>query len=303
MRVLIAGCGDVGTALGQRLAAAGHKVWGLRRDPAGLPPEIRPLAADLTDPSSLAALPEGIEAVAYTAAAGASTATAYEAAYVQGLRNLLAALTARRAPVGRVLFTSSTSVYSQSAGEWVDETSPTQPQAGPQGFAGRTLLEAEGILREAPFQSVALRLGGIYGPNRTRLLRQVLAGEARLPAAPAFTNRIHRDDCAGALAHLLTLEHPEPLYLGVDHDPADLGDVYRWLASKLGAPPPPPAAIESGEPGEPGEPTAAEPAARTRAGSKRCSNARLLATGYRFRYPTFREGYAPLIEELRGMGR
>jgi nucleoside-diphosphate-sugar epimerase len=288
MRVLIAGCGDVGSALGLRLAAAGHEVWGLRRDPAGLPAGLRPLAADLADPASLAALPEGIEAVAYTAAAGASTPDAYEAAYVRGLDNLLAALAALAAgaaPVARVLFTSSTSVYGQSGGEWVDEDSPAEPP----GFAGRILLQAERLLQEGPFPGVAVRLGGIYGLGRTRLLRQLRAGEARLPAAPLYTNRIHRDDCAGLLAHLLALDAPKPLYLGVDHDPADLREVYRWLARKLGVPPPPVAA--------PGEEGAAP--AHLRAGSKRCSNARLLATGYRFLYPTYREGYRPLVEEAR----
>jgi nucleoside-diphosphate-sugar epimerase len=290
MKVLIAGCGDVGTALGLRLAGAGHEVWGLRRDPTWLsaaPPEIQPLAADLTEPATLAALPGGLEAVAYTAAAGASTEPAYQAAYVQGLANLLGVLAARGEPIRRVLFTSSTAVYGQAAGEWVDETSPTEPP----GFSGRTLLEAERVLAEGPYPGIAVRLGGIYGPGRTRLLRQVLAGEARLPAEPAYTNRIHRDDCAGLLAHLLALPAPQPLYLGVDHDPADLRDVYLWLAEQLGAPPP-----QAAEPG-----AATSPGARTRAGSKRCNNARLLASGYRFLYPTFREGYGEMIREGSGL--
>lgn len=285
MRVLIAGCGDVGTALGLRLAGEGHEVWGLRRDPAWLsaaPPAIQPLAADLTDPASLAVLPEGLEAIAYTAAASASTEPAYQAAYVQGLANLLHLLAARGERIRRVLFTSSTAVYGQSAGEWVDETSPTEPP----GFSGRVLLEAERVLDEGPYPGIAVRLGGIYGPGRTRLLRQVLAGEARLPAEPAYTNRIHRDDCAGLLAHLLALPQPQPLYLGVDHEPADLRDVYLWLAEQLGAPPP-----QAAEPG-----ASSAPGARTRAGSKRCSNARLLASGYRFLYPTFREGYGQIRE-------
>ncbi|HYH45486.1 MAG TPA: NAD-dependent epimerase/dehydratase family protein, partial [Thermoanaerobaculia bacterium] len=261
-------------------------VWGLRRDPTGLPAQIQPLAADLADPSSLAVLPEGLEAIAYTAAAGASTEPAYQAAYVQGLANLLEALAARGEQIRRVLFTSSTAVYGQSAGEWVDETSPTEPA----GFSGRILLEAERVLARGPFPGIAVRLGGIYGPGRTRLLRQVLASEARLPAEPAYTNRIHRDDCAGLLAHLLALAEPQLLYLGVDHDPADLRDVYLWLAEQLGSPPP-----QAAEPG------ASATGARTRAGSKRCSNARLLASGYRFLYPTFREGYGELIEqEARG---
>lgn len=273
MRVLIAGCGYVGTALGIELAAAGHTVWGLSRQPSDLPAAIRPLAADLTDPASLRSLPEDLEAVAYTAAAAASTEEAYVDAYVRGLDNLLAALRG----VKRVLFTSSTAVYGQNDGGWMDESSPTEPAH----FSGKRLLEAEGLVLGSRFPGVVLRLGGIYGPGRTRLVRQVQSGEARRPAVPSFTNRIHRDDCAGAIAHLLSLERPESIYLGVDHEPADLGEVMSWLAAGLGVPVP---AVEE-----------RPPEGRRARAHKRCRNDRLVAAGYRFRYPTFREGYCELV--------
>lgn len=275
MRALLAGCGYVGSALGAKLATAGNTVWGLSRQPVDLPPGVQPIAADLTDPGSLQSLPKELDFVVYTAAAAASTEEAYIGAYVRGLDNLLMALVGQ--DIRRILFTSSTAVYGQADGEWIDESSPTEPAH----FSGQRLLEAESLLQASPFPSIVLRLGGIYGPGRTRLVRQVQSGEARRPAGPNFTNRIHRDDCAGALAHLLALENPEPVYLGVDHEPADFGDVMTWLAAELRVPAPP---VEE----------APSEGRRARA-NKRCRNELLTASGYRFRYPTFREGYRELV--------
>jgi nucleoside-diphosphate-sugar epimerase len=153
------------------------------------------------------------------------------------------------------------------------------------------MLEAEQLLPECSFPSTSVRLGGIYGPGRTRLVDGLLRGEARYdPNDRAFTNRIHRDDCAGLLAHILDLPEPEPLYVGVDDEPAPLEAVLRWLAEQLGVPLPPPS------PAAPGD------ASRRNRSNKRCSNARLRASGYELAYPTYREGYAELIAELSRRG-
>ncbi len=277
MRVLVAGCGYVGTALGLALAADGHTVFGLRRRAAALPAPLVPVSADLTDAASLAGLPADLDAVVYAAAAGGRSEAAYRVAYVDGLGNLLEALAAAARPPRRVLFTSSTSVYGQEDGSWVDEGSPTEPR----GFTGRLVLEGEGCVAAGPIPGVVLRLGGIYGPGRTRLLESVRRGEAR--ATPGWTNRIHRDDAAGALRHLLGVADPAPLYVGVDCEPAERPAVLAWLAERLGVAAPPREPASAGGGG--------------RGGSKRCRNARLLASGYAFRYPTFREGYAALLEE------
>jgi uncharacterized iron-regulated protein/nucleoside-diphosphate-sugar epimerase len=287
--VLIAGCGYVGTALGEQLARHGHEVFGLRRRPDGLPDAIRPLAADLSRPETLRALPPRIDLVFYTAAASAGDDDAYRAAYVDGVRHLLEALSAR--PPRRVLFTSSTGVYAQQDGEWVDEDSPTEPD----GFSGKRLLEGEALLAGSDIESVVLRLGGIYGPGRTRLIESVRSGRATVRRAPpVFTNRIHRDDCAGALAHLAFLPAPAACYLGVDSEPAEQAEMLAWMAQRLGVAPP----REVG-PDEAAAPTL--PGAGTRRGgsNKRCRNDRLLASGYRFRFPSYREGYDAV---LRGMG-
>lgn len=276
MRVLVAGCGYVGTALGLQLSAGGHEVWGLRRQPEGLPVPIRPLAADLLDGDLADHLPE-VDRVVYAAAADAREEEAYRAAYVRGPAQLLTALETGGTAVERFIFVSSTAVYGDVQGAWVDETTPCLPGS----FRGSTVLEGEEVVLSAPVPGVVLRLGGIYGPGRTRLLDRVRGGKARCPAdGPIWSNRIHRDDAAGALAHLLVLPDPERIYVGVDDEPASLCQVYRELARLLGAPEP---MVEGG-------------ATRDRA-NKRCSNLRLRESGYRFRHPTFREGYRSMVEQ------
>jgi len=277
-RVLIAGCGYVGRALAGMMAADGHDVWGMRRNPAALPPGVHPLAADLRDLASLDALPPALDCVAYTATADESTDEAYRAAYVDGPRNLLAALARAGQRPRRVVFTSSTSVYAQHDGEWVDEDSPTEPAS----FTGRRMLEGERVFLGGPFPATALRLGGIYGPGRASLVEKVRAGQAVCAPGSSWSNRIHRDDAAGALRHVFALEDAAPVYLCVDREPADLCSIQRWLAQRLGAAEPRVATDPSNAPG------------RTRS-NKRCSSARLAASGYAFRHPTFREGFEAII--------
>ena len=292
-RILIAGCGDVGTTLGRSLHAAGHAVWGLKRHPDDLPPGIRPLAADLTDPATLTTLPLGLDYVVYSAAAVGFSEAQYQAAYATGVRNLLDALERGHQQPRRLLFTSSTSVYAQHQGEWVDEDSPAEAD----GFSGRCIRAGEQLMWDSTWPAVAVRFGGIYGPGRTRLIDSVRDGTAtRSAGPPIYTNRIHRDDCARVLEHLLALPEPARLYVAVDDDPAPLNEVLCWLAVQLGVPEPP---LVPQSPPKPGAEASGNAALRLRA-SKRCRNARLRASGFEFRYPTYREGYATLLRAANG---
>jgi len=280
-RVLIAGCGYTGIALAKLLTSEGHSVWGLRRHPEVLPDTIHPLKADLFDPDSLTLIPPKLDFVFYTAAAERTDDASYQAAYVTGIQNLLNHLSETHQQLRRIFFTSSTAVYAQTGGEWVDETSETVPRE----FSGRRLLEGEERLLRGPFTATVVRMAGIYGPSRTRLIDQVRRGEAVCQTGgPRYTNRIHRDDCAGVLQHLMRLSSPEALYLGTDNEPEDQADVLRWLARRLGSPLP---RSESGV-----------PSGRESKSNKRCRNSRLLQSGYSFLYPTFREGYEAILAEI-----
>lgn len=274
--VLIAGCGDVGNALGKRLLDDDCKVWGVRRRVDALAPGIEPWRIDLIDPETYTEPPARFDTLFFTASADRRDEDAYRAVYVDALRNLLAFLRDADCPLERIFFTSSTAVYGQSNGEWVDETSATEPN----GFNGKLLLEAEAIVAEAPETGVNVRLSGIYGAGRTRLVRKVWSGDAI--ATEGWTNRIHVEDCAGVLHHLMRLPNPEALYLGSDDEPVTTADVVTWMAQQLGKPIP-----------EPG------PASRL---NKRCRNERLRQSGYRLIYPSFRDGYPGIAQEfVRGL--
>lgn len=283
-RILIVGCGDLGTRAARLLAApaAPHaglpaEVWGLRRHPPTSQP-MQPgdpiwIAADIGDPATLSTLPAGITQVMFCQTPGGRTPEAYARAFLDGPRNILNALD--RAVLERIVFVSSSAVYGDHAGAWIDESTPT----GPLGFNGRILCEAEASLWHDFPATVVLRLAGLYGPGRTQLLDRLRRGEAHVPPAspPQWANRMHIEDAAGACAHLLTLAAPESLYLGADDTPLPLDILYRDLAHALGAP----------------VPTLGDPPKGV--GSKRMRNARLRQSGFVPRWPDAREGYRVLI--------
>lgn len=273
-RVLIAGCGDIGTRLGIKLSTQGAQVFGLRRTINQLPTGIHGIAADLADLASLKSLPQ-CDWVFYTAAAGRPDPETCQRVYVEGLRNLLTALPA---PPRHLFLTGSSRVYAQSGHEWVDEQSAAEPE----DERGRILLASEQLALQSGLPATVVRFSGIYGPGRDRLLQQVLAGTGA-PGAPLhYSNRIHSDDCAGVLEHLLRLaaegQALQPVYLASDDAPTPIHEVMEWLAERMGV------TIRRRQP-------------IRRSGSKRCSNRLLRASGYRFIYPDFRRGYTELLQQ------
>ncbi len=271
-RLLIAGCGDIGCRLAALLPPEQWQVSGMRRRVERLPEAIAPIKADLQDPNSLDAVDRAWDAVIYQATPDERTPGAYRRAYVTGLENLLA-----RVQPERLLFVSSTSVYGQDGGQWVDEDSPTEPGR----FSGRILLEAETLARAAG--GIVVRFSGIYGPGRDFLLRQVRSGQASCrDQPPQWTNRIHADDCAGVLAHLLKLPAPQACYCASDNLPVARCEVLDWLADRMGQP-------RRGSAGD-----GLDNGHDERRG-KRVSNQRLRASGYDFIYPDFRHGYGAIL--------
>lgn len=274
-RVLVAGCGDVGTRVARKLREAGCEVYGLRRSPRPVGDGVQVLAADLSDPETLRELPPGITHVVHLPTPDARTEAAYRAVFIDGLRHLLDALDTDR--LQRIVFVSSSAVYGDHDGGRVDETTPPAPP----GFNGTVLWEAERWLASRGLPAVVLRLAGLYGPGRTGLFDRLRAGKVRVPRRHAFwSHRIHVDDAAAAIVHLLHLPHPEALYLGVDDTPLPIDVLYDDLASRLGATPPPDGPPPSG------------------IGNKRLDNARLRESGFELRWPDARDGYAALLESL-----
>lgn len=276
--VVLAGCGDLGARVGRRLLEAGHGVLALRRNPSLLPEGIPGTAVDLRH--SRPELPARTAAVVVALAPDTRDAETYRSIFLDGLANLLDAVR-RCARVPRVLFVSSISVYGRDDGGWVDETTPAEPSSP----TGAVVREAERLLHAELPSAVSLRLAGLYGADRGRLLRRLRAGDLSIPAQPRYTNRIHVDDAAAAIVHLLTaVGAPEPVYLGSDHEPADYERLLRFLAAELEVPAPAPG--ENGTHSENGT---------LRESGKRCCGDRLRATGFRFAYPSYREGYRSII--------
>lgn len=273
--VLIVGCGDLGSAVARQLTAAGMRVSGTRRNPGDLPEGVDFIQLDVTDPASVARLSHvHPDFLLYCVAASAQTDDNYRAHYVDGLHHVLQVLQPGQS-LRHVFFVSSTRGYGQTGDALLDETTP--PLLA--DFGGVRLLEAEAVLAAMQLPSTVLRLSGIYGPGRTRLIDL-----ARLPSAwpqqNVWTNRIHRDDAARFIAHCMLSAAAEealaPLYLVTDSAPVAQYEVLQWLAAQQGV-------------------DALAVQAPPVSGGKRLSNARMLASGFSLQYPDYRSGYGALL--------
>jgi electron-transferring-flavoprotein dehydrogenase len=260
---LIAGAGDLGARLAALRSACGDEVVALRRSDRPVAGAARTLRVDLSSGEGFARLPRQPSALVFCAAPDQRDEAAYRRLYLDGLRRLLDVL-----QLPRLLFVSSTAVYGQDAGEWVTEASPTEPP----GFNGRVLLQAERELA-AHAEGIALRLSGLYGPGREALLKRARDG---LAARRHWTNRIHVDDAAAALSHLLDQDAPRALYLGNDDAPALEHEVQDWIRAEEGLP--------------------AIPALDGAASGRRVANTRLRASGWQPQHRDFRSGYSSLVQ-------
>ena len=293
MRAVVVGCGYVGCALAGQLADAGHEVVGVRRSTAGLErvtaidESVDAVRADATAPTTLDSLPDA-DAVVFAASAGGRGADVAREVYVEGLRNVLEEYGTRATPPDRLVYTSSTGVYGDHDGGWVDETTPIEPTTA----KTRVLATAETVaLTETEAYGIdgtVARFAGLYGPDRYRLDRY-LDG----PVTAGYLNMVHRDDAAGAVRYLLEADvaRGEPVVV-VDDEPVDKHAFADWLAAECGVDAPP--KRSKAERIADGDLSAA--AARRIRTSKRCSNEKLRALGYEFVYPTFRTGYRAAVE-------
>lgn len=271
-RVLIAGCGYVGTATADRFHAAEWEVEGWRRSAesvAQLAKKPYPVhAVDLAARAEVETARGAFDAVIHCASSGGGGVENYQRVYFEGARNLLEALRPRI-----FVFTSSTSVYAQTGGEWVDEESAAEPLHE----TGRILRETEELVRQN--RGMIARLAGIYGPGRSALLRKLLSGEATIEGkGERFLNQVHRDDAAAALFFLVTLPNEQEfaIFNVTDNQPIPQREAYEWLAARF----------ERALP----ETTVNVGARKRGASNKRVSNRKLRALGWEPHFPTFQSG-------------
>ncbi len=275
-RILVAGCGKLGGAIAETLSRQAE-VFGLRRNPGRIPQGVHALGADLLDREQVqSVLPDHLDIVIYCLTPSSYDEEGYRDAYVRGLENLVDALGSRQ--LKRLFFVSSSSVYSQNDDSWVDETSPTEPAR----FSGQMVLQGEQAALNSGNPATTIRFSGIYGPTRQQFLEAVINGRMD-PTSPApFSNRIHESDAVAAVCHLVSrAQEGKPLdqcYLASDCEPVRLDEVVAWVREQVPCAAPKSDARRGG-----------------RAGSKRCSNKRLLESGFRFLYPDYRAGYREMI--------
>ncbi|SJM93179.1 Ketopantoate reductase ApbA/PanE domain-containing protein [Crenothrix polyspora] len=278
-KILIIGCGAIGYQLAKTLADAGHNVTGLKRNPPPTHPEnFKFIRADITSPTDLQALDNDFEHIFFIVSADGRNESSYHDVYQTGLNNLFERF-AHIHCTAPWIFVSSTSVYGQTQGEWVDENSPTLPDK----TTSLKIVNAEQKLMAHNPANVIVRFSGIYGPGREYLLRSAQQTPSIQQQPPYYTNRIHQRDCVNVLAFLLAQRLAgvklEQCYLASDNDPAPMWDVITWMTDKLNCTPP----------------TVKITAADCDM-NKRCRNNRLKNLGYKFIYPDFKTGYLELIE-------
>lgn len=277
-KVLIVGYGDLGRELGRQLAQDGIQTIGVRRGAHSVADaenrqQVKVISADVTQPLSIAAL-AGInpEIIVYCVAASGQSDAEYKAAYVDGLRNVLATQQHNR-QLQHVLFVSSTRVYGQDTDELLDESIP----AVPADFGGERLLEAERLLKTLACGTTVLRLSGIYGPGRLRMINLAKSPES-WPRQNIWSNRIHRDDAAAFITFLikqiLAGNDVQDCYIVTDCKPVPQYEVLEWLALQLQT--------------EKAKPLPAS-------GGKRLNNKALLASGFKLQYPDYQAGYKTLL--------
>lgn len=274
-KVLIVGCGDLGLELARQLQIQDLIPIGLRRS-FNADASFDCIQADVTESDSLSVVPNlNPDFLVYCVAASAQTDENYRQHYVEGLRNVLNALDGA-INLMHVIFVSSTRMYGQTTDALLDENAVPQDM----DFGGLRLLEAENLLKQAgkSWTHSALRLTGIYGPGRNRMLN-LAANLSNWPIQNTWSNRIHRDDAAAFIVHLIQMvldgQLVQDCYVVTDSCPVSQYEVLHWIASQMGMD----VGTEIPEV----------------IGGKRMSNQRMLSTGFSLKFPDYKAGYSAML--------
>ena len=280
LRIFVAGTGFTGSRILQELARCGHEVVGMNRSgPCPGLDEHPVMAGDVLEQGGLKALgslaPFDLM-ISTLSGSSLKDPAAYRALYVDGPRRLAEALTWKEEP--EVWCLGSTGVYGEQEGEWVTEETPAVPPHS----KGQVQLDAENALHDSIKRSTVLRLSGLYGPGRTRLVRQALRKRPFFKAN-VWSNQIHGDDVAHVVAQLVNRsEAPPPMLLVSDDQPTQRKEIFEWVREQMDEPE--------------GLYDEDHPHARgANRGNKRVSNRLLRELGIELTYPTFREGLKGLL--------
>ena len=292
MDALILGCGYVGMRIAKQLAASGHTVYGAKRhieNPRDFEEaKIIPLELDVTDKGQLEKIPECIQWCVNAVSSSRRGPDVYRQVYLDATRDIIAKL-GSLPDFKHLVQISSTSVFGQTDGSWIDEGADRSPSTE----TSQILVEAEDLLlhatTESHFPATIARVSGIYGPGRGFLFQQFVKGEATMvDDGSRIINMIHVDDIVGAIIQMLAQARPGTSFNVTDSAPTTQLEFFRWLVDELGGELPPSASPEALR-------------KRKRAvTNKKVSNSRLIHDlNYKLKFPSFREGYAEEVRRVK----
>jgi len=299
LKVLFAGCGDIGVrAIRTLLGNSLYDHWetlAMRRKPSALPSDIEAIQGDLCDSENFLSILDNsnIDVIVVTLTPDSMSDQGYLDSYVNGANVLKSTIKKLSYRPQLIIWVSSTGVYGQSCGEWVDESSV----ASSRSYRGKRLLEAENLVKSISkelvtnnstlIKSVIVRFSGIYGPGRVRLLNQIKKGNIASKHPVSWTNRIHVVDCAGIIIHIIDLYSQKKdisnLYIGTDNQPVPAYEIQSWLANHMRV------KIE--------ENNDIPKNIDNKNINRRCNNKLIKDSGYNFIFPDFKKGYTPLLLE------
>lgn len=274
-------------ALGTALVKRGDAVTGICRTAdsadsvraAGITPWI----ADITSLDSLRSARPVFDAIVNCVSSSRGGEQAYREVYFKGTINLLE--WTRPAPPRIIVYTGSTTVYSQTDGEWVDESSPAEPPHA----SGQILLESEKLYLGSGLPVTVLRLAGIHGPDRHAMLDKLRGRTSILPGdGQHYLNMIHRDDVVATVLACIDRKTAGEVFNVSDDEPVRQIDYVRWICEQLKLP-----SVKF-------DPDAERKfKGGMRKGfqaNRRIRNHKMKSTlGVQLKFPTFREGLKPMI--------
>ncbi|CAM8398178.1 NAD-dependent epimerase/dehydratase family protein [Candidatus Methylopumilus universalis] len=233
LKVLIIGCGQLGFSIVNNADSDVFKLYGFSRSLRKSPASIEMHQVDILKTEAIDAIKlVNPEIIIYAVSADTQSIESYQDHYVLGLKKTYEAIL-ELDHFKHLFFVSSTRVYGQRTTKILSELDIAEPS----DYGGEALMEAETVARQLKDKATILRLSGIYGPNRKRMIQLAQSNPGNWPATNNWSNRIHEEDAARFIVFLMKRimmqESIEPLYLVTDGVPTKQYDVLTWIRNRL----------------------------------------------------------------------
>ena len=233
LKVLIIGCGQLGFSIVNNADPDVFKLYGFSRSLRKSPASIEMHQVDILKTEAIDAIKlVNPEIIIYAVSADTQSIESYQDHYVLGLKKTYEAIL-ELDHFKHLFFVSSTRVYGQKTTKILSELDIAEPS----DYGGEALMEAETVARQLKDKATILRLSGIYGPNRKRMIQLAQSNPGNWPATNNWSNRIHEEDAARFIVFLMKRimmqESIEPLYLVTDGVPTKQYDVLTWIRNRL----------------------------------------------------------------------